>query len=105
VSAAPAGTGSGIVQWYCLAPGFRPSCLGATHSVGGTRKAGSMTSLDKRADRLMQVRAQLDYHRQRLVLYRRLHGSAPCARLAELEHAYASARRRLEDDASGVGRE
>ena len=54
-----------------------------------------MTSLDKRADRLMQVRAQLDYHRQRLVLYRRLHGSAPCARLAELEHAYMSARDRL----------
>ena len=56
-----------------------------------------MTSLDKRADRLMQVRAQLDYHRQRLVLYRRLHGSSPCARLMELEHAYMSARDRLGD--------
>ncbi len=55
-----------------------------------------MSSLDKRADRLAQVTAQLDYHRQRLVLYRRLHGSAPCARLAELEHAYVSARNRLE---------
>jgi hypothetical protein len=54
-----------------------------------------MSSLDKRADRLTQVRAQVDYHRRRLVLYQRLHGSGPCARLAELEHAYASARDRL----------
>jgi hypothetical protein len=54
-----------------------------------------MASLDKRADRLTQVRAQVDYHRQRLVLYQRLHGSSPCARLAELEHAYLSARDRL----------
>ncbi len=62
-----------------------------------------MSSLDKRADRLAQVTAQLDYHRQSLVLYRRLHGSAPCARLAELEHAYVSARNRLagaDDDAT-----
>lgn len=62
-----------------------------------------MSSLDKRADRLAQVTAQLDYHRQRLVLYRRLHGSNPCSRLAELEHAYVSARNRLEgasDDAT-----
>jgi hypothetical protein len=55
-----------------------------------------MSSLDKRADRLAQVTAQLDYHRQRLDLYRRLHGSVPCARLSELEHAYVSARNRLE---------
>jgi hypothetical protein len=54
-----------------------------------------MASLDKRADRVAQVRAQLDYHRQRLDLYQRLHGSRPCARLAELEHAYSSARDRL----------
>jgi hypothetical protein len=54
-----------------------------------------MSSLDKRADRLTQVRAQLDYHRQRLVLYQRLHGSRPSARLAELEDAYRSARDRL----------
>jgi hypothetical protein len=64
-----------------------------------------MSSLDKRADRLAQVTAQLDYHRQRLDLYRRLHGSAPCARLAELEHAYVSARNRLSgasDDATSA---
>ena len=54
-----------------------------------------MSPLDKRADRLTQVRAQVDYHRQRLVLYQRLHGSGPSARLAELEHAYSSARDRL----------
>ena len=54
-----------------------------------------MASLDKRADRLTQVRAQVDYHRQRLLLYQRLHGSQPSARLAELEHAYMSARDRL----------
>ena len=54
-----------------------------------------MASLDKRADRLTQVRAQVDYHRQRLLLYQRLHGSQPSARLAELEHAYLSARDRL----------
>jgi hypothetical protein len=56
-----------------------------------------MSSLDKRADRLAQVTAQVDYHRQRLVLYHRLHGSGPSARLAELEHAYLRARDRLAD--------
>jgi hypothetical protein len=61
-----------------------------------------MSSPDKRADRLAQVRAQLDYHRQRLVLHQRLHGSRPCARLSELEHAYLSARNRL-TDASETG--
>ncbi|MEA2385624.1 MAG: hypothetical protein QOH72_5595 [Solirubrobacteraceae bacterium] len=55
-----------------------------------------MASLDKRADRVAQVRAQLDYHRKRLDLYQRLHGSRPCARLSELEHAYSDARHRLE---------
>jgi len=55
-----------------------------------------MASLDKRADRVAQVRAQLDYHHQRLDLYKRLHGPRPCARLSELEHAYSSARHRLE---------
>ena len=40
---------------------------------------------DKRADRDAQVRAQVDYHRQRLLLYQRLHGSRPCARLTELK--------------------
>ena len=54
-----------------------------------------MSSIDKRADRAAQVRAQIDYHHQRLALYKRLHGSRPCARLTELEHAYVSARDRL----------
>jgi hypothetical protein len=54
-----------------------------------------MAPLDKRADRRAQVQAQVDYHRQRLALYQRLHGSGPSARLAELEHAYTSARQRL----------
>jgi hypothetical protein len=54
-----------------------------------------MAALDNRADRLAQVRAQVAYHGQRLDLYRRLHGSSPSARLAELEHAYTSARERL----------
>jgi hypothetical protein len=54
-----------------------------------------MSALDNRADRVAQVRAQVAYHGQRLVLYQRLHGSSPSARLAELEHAYVSARDRL----------
>jgi hypothetical protein len=54
-----------------------------------------MSSPAKRADRLTQVRAQVDYHHQRLVLHQRLHGSRPSARLAELEHAYLTARDRL----------
>ena len=54
-----------------------------------------MSALDRRADRLAQVRAQVQYHGQRLELYRRLYGSRPCARLGELEHAYALARERL----------
>jgi hypothetical protein len=54
-----------------------------------------MSALDRRADRVAQVQAQVDYHGQRLELYQRLHGSRPSARLAELQHAYASARGRL----------
>jgi hypothetical protein len=64
-----------------------------------------MSSLDKRADRAAQVRAQVDYHRQRLALYKRLHGSRPCARLAELEHAYLSARDRLSGGSDAPARE
>jgi hypothetical protein len=55
----------------------------------------SMAASDNRADRLAQVQAQVAYHGQRLVLYQRLHGSRPSARLAELEHAYSCARERL----------
>ena len=66
-----------------------------------------MSPLDKRADRVAQVKAQVDYHRQRLVLYQRLHGSQPGIRLAELEHAYRSARERFagatDPNASGPG--
>ena len=58
-----------------------------------------MAGVDGRADRLAQVRAQVAYHGQRLALYRRLHGSSPCTRLSELEHAYSSARRRLDGEA------
>jgi hypothetical protein len=54
-----------------------------------------MSALDNRADRLAQVRAQVAYHGQRLVLYQRLHGSSPSARLSELEHAYSLARARM----------
>jgi hypothetical protein len=54
-----------------------------------------MSTVDNRADRMAQVRAQVAYHGQRLVLYQRLHGSRPSARLAELEHAYNAARERL----------
>ena len=66
-----------------------------------------MSSPAKRADRLAQVRAQVDYHHQRLVLYQRLHGSRPSARLSELEHAYVSARKRLagasDSEPPGIG--
>lgn len=64
-----------------------------------------MSSLDKRADRLAQLRAQVDYHGHRLALYQRLHGTHPSARLAELDVAYARARERLADasDRSGAG--
>jgi hypothetical protein len=54
----------------------------------------SMSTVD-RADRMAQVRAQVAYHRQRLVLYQRLHGSRPSTRLSDLEHAYDAARERL----------
>ena len=54
-----------------------------------------MAHVDKRADRLDQVSAQVDYHGQRLALYQRLHGSGPSVRLTELENAYRMARERL----------
>jgi hypothetical protein len=55
----------------------------------------SVSTVDDRADRMAQVRAQVAYHGQRLVLYQRLHGSRPSTRLSELEHAYVAARERL----------
>ena len=54
-----------------------------------------MSGLDGRADRVAQVQAQVDYHGHRLALYQRKHGSRPCNRLTELEHAYTAARERL----------
>jgi hypothetical protein len=52
-------------------------------------------SSDDRADRLAQVQSQVTYHRQRLALYRRLHGSRPSERLRDLEVGYLSAQDRL----------
>lgn len=52
-------------------------------------------SSPERADRAAQVQAQVNYHRQRLLRYRDLHGSQPTPRLQELEHAYLSATNRL----------
>jgi hypothetical protein len=54
-----------------------------------------MPAVNRRADRLAQVQAQVDYHGLRLELYQRLHGSRPSARLTDLEHAYSAARERL----------
>jgi hypothetical protein len=51
-------------------------------------------SASQRADRLTQVESQLAYHRQRLALYVRLHGSQPCQRLTQLEEAYVDAQGR-----------
>ena len=58
-----------------------------------------MAGLENRADRLAQIRAQVAYHGQRLALHQRLHGSSPCSRLSELEHAYNVARERLAEEA------
>lgn len=52
-------------------------------------------SATERADRLAQVRSQVNYHRERLALYRRLHDPGSPQRLRDLEHAYVSARDRL----------
>jgi hypothetical protein len=61
-----------------------------------------MSAIDGRADRSDQVRAQVQYHGQRLALYQRLYGSRPCNRLSELERAYATARERLADASDPV---
>jgi hypothetical protein len=50
-----------------------------------------------RADRLAQVESQVNYHRQRLELYVRLHTSKPCQRLTQLEEAVKGAEDRLAD--------
>jgi hypothetical protein len=58
-------------------------------------------SSPERADRAAQVQAQVNYHRQRLLRYRDLHGSRPTPRLQELEHAYLSATNRLARHTAG----
>ena len=60
--------------------------------------------MQKRADRLAQIRAQVDYHGSRLVAYRRVHGTRPCQRLADLEQAYIAARGRLAGASPDPGR-
>ncbi len=62
-------------------------------------------SRHERADRLAQVRSQVNYHGERLALYRRLHGSAPSARLRALEEAYLGAQDRLARCAATPDRE
>ena len=86
---------------FGFAPGCCPFCLGATPIVRRDAEGTVMASPDKRADRLAQVRAQVDYHHRRLILYQRLHGSRPTARLDELEHAYRAARKRMADAGAG----
>ena len=88
-----------MVQAYGFAAlGSVPSAL-ARFIGRGDAEGRVMSSPDKRADRLTQVRAQIDYHRQRLLLHQRLHGSGPSARLAELERAYLNATKRLAGEA------
>jgi hypothetical protein len=56
-----------------------------------------------RADRLTQVESQVSYHRQRLALYERLHGSKPCQRLTQLQEAFVGAQDRLAQYAAAEG--
>ena len=49
----------------------------------------------ERSDRLAQVESQLNYHRERLARFRRLHGDAPSPKHRQLEDAYRSAQLRL----------
>jgi hypothetical protein len=48
-----------------------------------------------RSSRLAQVESQVNYHRQRLALYLRLHTDKPCQRLTQLEEALRGAEERL----------
>jgi hypothetical protein len=48
-----------------------------------------------RSSRLAQVESQVNYHRQRLELYVRLHTDKPCQRLTQLEEAVRGAEQRL----------
>jgi hypothetical protein len=48
-----------------------------------------------RSSRLAQVESQVNYHRQRLALYVKLHTDKPCQRLTQLEEAVRGAEERL----------
>jgi hypothetical protein len=63
-----------------------------------------MAPPSKRADRVTQVTAQLEYHRQRLALHQRLHGAGPSARLGEPEHAYRRAQALAADSDAAADR-
>ncbi len=52
-------------------------------------------STSARSSRLAQVESQVNYHRQRLKLYVRLHTDKPCQRLTQLEEAVRGAEERL----------
>ena len=60
-------------------------------------------SASRRSSRLAQVESQVNYHRQRLELYVRLHGDKPSARLTELEEAAHGAQERLARYSTGEG--
>jgi hypothetical protein len=68
-------------------------------------KAGDETNVQpmsapSRSSRLAQVESQVNYHRQRLALYLKLHGEAPCQRLTQLREAARSAEERLAEHAA-----
>ena len=52
-------------------------------------------SASGRSSRLAQVESQVNYHRQRLELYVRLHTDKPCQRLTQLQEAVKGAEDRL----------
>ena len=52
-------------------------------------------SASGRSSRLAQVESQVNYHRQRLALYVKLHTDKPCQRLTQLEEAVRGAEERL----------
>ena len=52
-------------------------------------------SASGRSSRLAQVESQVNYHRQRLELYVRLHTDKPCQRLTQLQEAVTGAEARL----------
>jgi len=60
-------------------------------------------SASGRSSRLAQVESQVNYHRQRLELYVRLHTDKPCQRLTQLEEAVKGAEERLATHAKAEG--